>query len=98
MYLIYINSKLSHQFQPRKLGFLPTPGAAEKTLVQAGHVIPDKIRYSTGMGGGVLNYMFPDKIMTLHLEGLGVSFNEKNLLFTVYFSFHAQKLRASLIF
>ena len=28
------------EVQPRKPGSLPTPGAATKTLVQAGHVTP----------------------------------------------------------
>ena len=31
--------------QPRKPGSLPTPGAATKTLVQAGHVTPQNLGY-----------------------------------------------------
>ena len=50
----------------------PTPSAAAKTLLQAGHVIPDKIRYSAGMGGGVLNYMLKHKVRALHLQRVGV--------------------------
>ena len=36
--------------QPRKPGSLPTHGAAEKTLVGAGHVILSKIHYLMGWG------------------------------------------------
>ena len=56
-------------------------------MVQAGHVIPDKIRYSTGMGGGVLNYMLKHKVMTLHLQRVGVSFDAKKIYFLLNFLF-----------
>ena len=48
------------------------PGAAAKTLVQAGHVISDKIRFSTGVGA-------LHKVMTLHRIGVGVSFDARKI-------------------
>ena len=53
------------------------PGAAAKTLVQAGHVISDKIRFSTGVHA-------LHKVMTLHLIGVGVSFDARKIYFLLH--------------
>ena len=50
--LSLLEGLLSNQavIQPRKPGSLPTPGAATKTLVQAGHVTLSKIFCLVGWG------------------------------------------------
>ena len=43
-FYLYVLDLLIYK-QPRKPGSLPTPGAAIKTLVQAGHVTPQNLGY-----------------------------------------------------
>ena len=45
MYLTNIDARNVEGAQPRKPGSSPTPGAATKTLVQAGHVTPQNLGY-----------------------------------------------------
>ena len=53
--------------QPRKPGSLPTHGAAEKTLVGAGHVILQKPSlYGVGK---VSSYMLPHTSDTFQIQG-----------------------------
>ena len=48
IYILVVSFLKTHQ--PRKPGPLPTPGAATKTLVQAGHVTLSKIFCLVGWG------------------------------------------------
>ena len=59
---------------------------------KAGHVITDKIRYSPGMDGGLLNHMLPHKVMTLHLQGVGVSFDGRNIYFLRHIFYFSSSL------
>ena len=70
--LIIVN--FNHFFIQPAPGSLPTHGAAEKTLVGAGHVILSKIRYFMGWG----KY----KITCFHIQVIYFKCKERDLIVT----------------